>query len=241
MLWAGSRWVVAITTGSSRTEMNISSSTQGAGGTQWPDRDQSALTTRRDRADADKVQDPRQAPATTARTTAVTPLTEEDFELALRLGPNAPAPRSLDQLMSLPKVERNPWTTAGRKPADNPYDRIMGSLRMAAMRRDAAAAVSAEPAADEAVAATPAEVATTDSVATTVAPTTTTRVATPTATTSATGDTTTAADTTVGGDTATGTETATGADTTTGGDTSTGGTTTTGGTTGHPKKKPGHL
>ena len=76
-------------------------------------------------------------PATRARRAA---LTQQDFEVATRLGPNGVTMRSLDQLVNAPKVDRNPWNPAADRKSVNRYDHIMDSLRTAALKRDAALA-----------------------------------------------------------------------------------------------------
>jgi len=216
----------------------------------WPD----SGTTRKSNTDYDALA--RRAAADDAKSSApagqlaatrrATPsgFSQNDFELATRFGQSV-LPQSLQQLTGLQKIEREPWHGAD-KAASNPYGNILGSLRRAALRRDAAA--PAVPSADET--AGTAEQATAESTAgstTGTSLTVSTAIAAYTAaaqsggtpstttpsgdTTAATppGETTSAPETTSSGGTTTpGGTTET---TTTGGTTSAGGTTATGGTT----------
>jgi hypothetical protein len=80
---------------------------------------------------------------TARRATPAASLKSDDFELATRLGPHGVTFKSLDQLVKAPKVDRNGWDPVADRKAVNPYDRIVSSLRAAALRRDAAAAGAA--------------------------------------------------------------------------------------------------
>src|SRR4051794_15527222 len=117
-----------------------------------------ASSTTRDTVDAVAAgkktdDDARDRAATTRRATPAVALKSEDFELATRLGPHGVTFKSLDQLVKAPKLDRNGWDPVSDRKAVNPYDRIMTSLRAAAMRRDAALAGTATaPAADTATA-----------------------------------------------------------------------------------------
>src|SRR3954447_7210717 len=71
-------------------------------------------------------------------------LTQQDFEVATRVGPNGVTVRSLDPLA--PKADRNPWNPAADRKSVNGYDHIMESLRTAALKRDAALAGSSSTA-----------------------------------------------------------------------------------------------
>ena len=151
----------------------------GATSAEWPERDW-PTSSRKDAVErADSIQrlvdDQRslgpQATGTARYTNPSAALTQQDFEVATRLGPNGVTVRSLDQLVSAPKVDRNPWNPAADRKSVNGYDHIMESLRTAALKRDAAlagssatataqsatadtAATSAMPAADTTTSAT---------------------------------------------------------------------------------------
>jgi hypothetical protein len=159
----------------------MSMNVEGANGAQWPALDR-ADQTLPDR-DAQKPVVEQQpgiaavAANTPRRTEALKSLTQQDFELATRLGPNGVTMRSLDQLVGGPRLERDRFNPSERKATANPYARVMESLRMAAMRRDAAAAATqpAPPAVtvteDAVVAETPATLsATSTAIAPTVTP-----------------------------------------------------------------------
>jgi hypothetical protein len=92
--------------------------------------------------------------------------TQQDFEVATRVGPNGVTIRSLDQ-----PANRNPRGPDADRKSVNGYDHIMEALRTAALKRDAAlagasssatpqsatadtAATSATPAADATISAT---------------------------------------------------------------------------------------
>src|SRR3954447_18685178 len=95
--------------------------------------------------------DARDRAVTTRRATPAVALKSEDFELATRIGPHGVTFKSLDQLVKAPKLDRDGWDPVADRKAVNPYDRIMSSLRAAAMRRDAALAGTAPaPASDTA-------------------------------------------------------------------------------------------
>jgi hypothetical protein len=125
----------------------------GAGGVTWPDREWGVASrkARVERVDSIKkvVDDPRTlgpvANATARRTNPATPLTQQDFEIATRSGPNGLTMKSFDQLVpNAPKVGRNPWNPAADRTSVNGYDHILDSLRDAALKRDAALAGSAK-------------------------------------------------------------------------------------------------
>src|SRR5262245_38047042 len=68
-------------------------------------------------------------------------LGQQDFELAGRL--SALGTGSIDELDSVPKLDRKPLTGGIHGlAAENPYQGVLGALRTAAMRRDAAAVVA---------------------------------------------------------------------------------------------------
>src|SRR4051812_21563749 len=69
-------------------------------------------------------------------------LTQQDFEVATRLGPNGVTVKSPDQMVSAPKADRNPWNAVADRKSVNGYDHIRESLRTAALKRDAAPAGS---------------------------------------------------------------------------------------------------
>src|SRR5262249_1119393 len=110
----------------------------------WPD----SSTTRKSNTDYDALARRASADDAKASTPAgldtaikkTTPsgFTQDDFALATRLGPNGMAPQTLQQLTGLQKIARGPWQGAARA-ASNPCGNTLGSLRRAALRRDAAA------------------------------------------------------------------------------------------------------
>src|SRR4051812_31458313 len=66
---------------------------------------------------------------------------QPDFELAGRL--SAVGAGSIDQLAGVPQLERKPLSGGIHGlAAANPYEGVLGALRIAAMRRDAAAAAA---------------------------------------------------------------------------------------------------
>jgi hypothetical protein len=120
----------------------------GAGSAQWPERDWST-SSRKDaveRVDSiQKVVDDQRALGALAGgvaryTSATAAPTQQDFEVATRLGPNGVTVKSLDQLVNAPKVDRNPFNPVADRKSVNGYDHIMESLRTAALKRDAALA-----------------------------------------------------------------------------------------------------
>jgi hypothetical protein len=86
------------------------------------------------------------ATGTARYTNPSTALTQQDFEVAARPGPNGVAIKSLDQVVGAPKADRNPWNPAADRKSVNGYDHIMESLRAAALKRDAALAGSSSTA-----------------------------------------------------------------------------------------------
>jgi hypothetical protein len=81
-----------------------------------------------------------QATGTARYTSSTAALTQQDFAVATRLGPNGVTMKSLDQVVNAPKVDRNPWNPVADRKSVNGYDHIMESLRTAALKRDAALA-----------------------------------------------------------------------------------------------------
>ena len=131
---------------------------EGASSASWP-------AYERDETRRESVEPTTQIAANTPRKSeSLKALTQQDFELATRFGPNAVTTKSFDQL-GFAKVDRDRFNPTERKAAGNPYDRVLDSLRMAALRRDAAAA-SAQPAPHVVDATTTAE-ATAEAVAAT--------------------------------------------------------------------------
>src|SRR5689334_19038661 len=125
----------------------------GAGSATWPDREWGAAS-RKDKVEQvdsiKKVVDDQRslgplANGTARRTSQTTALTQQDFEVATRLGPHGVTMKSFDQLVpNAPKVERNPWNPVADRKSVNGYDHIMESLRTSALKRDAALAGSAK-------------------------------------------------------------------------------------------------
>ncbi len=111
--------------------------------TRWPDLD--SYTAARDSA-PQRVDEARSAggPQTqgTPHHTTTTALTQQDFEVALRVTPNllSSAPQ---QPFTAPETLQRTQSHGADKAASNPYGNIVDSLRNAALRRDAAAAASA--------------------------------------------------------------------------------------------------
>jgi hypothetical protein len=93
-----------------------------------------------------------QASGTARRTSSTSALTQQDFEVATRLGPNGVMVRPADQPVA-PKVDRNPWNPASDRRSVNPYDHIMDALRTSALKRDAALAGTSATASSTAAAA----------------------------------------------------------------------------------------
>jgi hypothetical protein len=102
------------------------------------------------------------ASGTARHTSSTAALTQQDFEVATRLGPNGAAMKSVDQLVGAPKADRNPWNPAADRKSVNQYDHVMDALRTSALKRDAAlagsssTAAAADTTADTAVAPAPA-------------------------------------------------------------------------------------
>ena len=88
-----------------------------------------------------------QASGTARHTSSTAALTQQDFEVATRLGPNGVAMKSVDQLVPAPKVDRHSPDAAADRKAVNQYDHIMDALRTSALKRDAALAGSSGTAA----------------------------------------------------------------------------------------------
>ena len=142
----------------------------GAGSPKWPDRDWPASSTspvvERVNTIQKVVDDERSlgplATGTARHTSSTAALTQQDFEVATRLGPNGVAMKSVDQLVPAPKVDRNPFSGAADRKSVNQYDHIMDALRTSALKRDAALAGSsgtsaaADSTADTAAAPAPA-------------------------------------------------------------------------------------
>ena len=61
----------------------------------------------------------------------------DDFDLIAKLRHGASASLSLDQVAAVEKIDRKPRTFTDGLDLGNPYERIFGSLRTAAARRDA--------------------------------------------------------------------------------------------------------
>ncbi|MDA0162789.1 hypothetical protein OM076_21125 [Solirubrobacter ginsenosidimutans] len=102
------------------------------------------------------------ASGTARHTSSTAALTQQDFEVATRLGPNGVAMKSVDQLVPAPKADRNPWNPAADRTSVNQYDHVMDALRTSALKRDAAlagssgTAAAADTTADTAAAPAPA-------------------------------------------------------------------------------------
>jgi hypothetical protein len=99
------------------------------------------------------------ASGTARRTSSTTGLTQQDFEVAARVGPNGVTAKA-EQVVA-PKPDRNPWNAGADRTPVNPYDHIVDALRTSALKRDAALAgtsatsSSTTAAADSAVASSP--------------------------------------------------------------------------------------
>jgi hypothetical protein len=102
------------------------------------------------------------ATGTARHTSSTAALTQQDFEVATRLGPNGVAMKSVDQLVPAPKADRDPLNSAADRKSVNQYDHIMDALRTTALKRDAAlagssgTAAAADTTADTAAAPAPA-------------------------------------------------------------------------------------
>jgi hypothetical protein len=127
----------------------------GAGSPKWADREwpTSSTSPAVDRVNSIQkaVDDARSlgplANGTARRTSSTAALTQQDFEVATRLGPSGVMARSLDQVVNAPNADRNPWSPVADRRSVNPYDHIMDALRTSALKRDAALAGSSATAA----------------------------------------------------------------------------------------------
>ena len=120
---------------------------QGASGANqwvdWTSRKPAAEQPQRD--DAAKAATAASATKTAAPTRpATTNLSQQDFEVATRFGAGGTLPKTLDQLVDAPKVDRRGWDPVGDRKANTGFERLTTSLRNAAQRFDAAAAGVAE-------------------------------------------------------------------------------------------------
>ncbi|HEY6891635.1 MAG TPA: hypothetical protein VI300_27770, partial [Solirubrobacter sp.] len=87
------------------------------------------------------------ATGTARHTSSTAALTQQDFEVATRLGPASGAVKSVDHLVGAPKVDRDPSSPGADRKSVNQYDHIMDALRTSALKRDAALAGSSGTAA----------------------------------------------------------------------------------------------
>jgi hypothetical protein len=142
----------------------------GATSPKWPERDWPTSSTspvvERVNSIQKVVDDERSlgplASGTARHTSSTAALTQQDFEVATRLGPNGAAMKSVDELVGAPKADRNPWNAAADRTSVNQYDHVMDALRTSALKRDAAlagssgTAAAADTTADTAAAPAPA-------------------------------------------------------------------------------------
>jgi hypothetical protein len=120
----------------------------GVGSPKWPDSEWPSSSTSNavERVDSIQkaVEDERSlgplANGTARRTSSTAALTQQDFEVATRLGSNGVMAKSFDQIVSAPKADGNPWNQVADRKSVNPYDHIIDALRASAIKRDAALA-----------------------------------------------------------------------------------------------------
>jgi hypothetical protein len=164
-------------------QKQMSMSVGGVGSPAWPDKDwpTSSADPVVQRVDSiqKSVDDERSlgalATGTARRTSSTSGLTQQDFEVAARVGPNGVTAKV--EGVVAPKPDRNPWNAGADRTPVNPYDHIVDALRTSALKRDAAlagtsaTASSTDAAADSAVATSPAKAsATTDTAKLAYAP-----------------------------------------------------------------------
>jgi hypothetical protein len=141
----------------------------GVGSPKWPDQDWPTSSAdpvvQRVGSIQKSVDDERSlgalASGTARRTSSTAALTQQDFEVASRIGPNGVTVKALDADATAAKADRNPWNAVPDRRSVNPYDHIIDALRTSALKRDAAlagtsaTASATDVAADRAVATSP--------------------------------------------------------------------------------------